>query len=67
MTAEPYVNMIPLIIGGKGRNEVRDFYANHFVSKIPPDMEVFPGRWRSGRITLLKALSAERTGPQQIG
>ena len=49
------------------RNEVRDFYANHFVSKIPPDMEVFPGRWRSGRITFLKALSAERTGPQQIG
>jgi carboxymethylenebutenolidase len=42
MTAEPYVNMIPLIIGGKGRNEVRDFYANHFVSQFPPDTEIVP-------------------------
>ena len=42
MTAEAYVNFIPLMIGAKGRNEVRDFYANHFVSQIPPDTEIVP-------------------------
>src|SRR5262249_32158706 len=42
MTAEPYVNEIPLMIGARGRDEVRDFYANHFLSQIPPDMETVP-------------------------
>jgi carboxymethylenebutenolidase len=42
MTAEPYVNGIPLMIGGRGRDGVRDFYANHFLSQIPTDMEIVP-------------------------
>jgi carboxymethylenebutenolidase len=42
MTAEPYVNEIPLMIGGRGRDGVRDFYANHFVSQFPPDIEIIP-------------------------
>jgi carboxymethylenebutenolidase len=28
MTAEPYVNMIPLMIGARGRNELRDFHTH---------------------------------------
>ena len=40
MTAEAYVNFVPLMIGARGRKEVRDFYANHFVSQIPPDTEI---------------------------
>src|SRR6516162_2233679 len=28
MTAEAYINEIPLMIGARGRNEVRNFYAN---------------------------------------
>ena len=42
MTAEPYVNEIPLMIGARGRDGVRDFYSNHFVSQFPPDIEVVP-------------------------
>jgi carboxymethylenebutenolidase len=42
MTSEPYVNEIPLMIGAHGRDDVRDFYAHHFVSQIPPDTEVVP-------------------------
>jgi carboxymethylenebutenolidase len=42
MTPESYVNLIPLMIGGRGRDGVRDFYANHFVSQIPPDTEIVP-------------------------
>jgi carboxymethylenebutenolidase len=40
MSAEPYVNVVPLMIGARGRAELRDFYANHFLSQIPPDTEV---------------------------
>ena len=42
MAAEPYVNVVPLMIGARGRDEVRDFYANHFLCQIPPDMEMVP-------------------------
>ena len=42
MAAEPYVNVVPLMIGARGRDEVRDFYANHFLSQIPLDMEMVP-------------------------
>ena len=42
MTAEAYVNEVPLMIGGRGRDGVRDFYANHFVSQFPPDIEIVP-------------------------
>src|SRR6516164_8655021 len=42
VTAQPYVNVVALMIGGRGRNEVRDFYAHHFLSQIPPDMEMVP-------------------------
>jgi carboxymethylenebutenolidase len=40
MTAESHVNLIPLMVGAQGRDEVRDFYANHFVSQLPPDIEI---------------------------
>jgi carboxymethylenebutenolidase len=40
MTAEPYVNEVPLMIGARGRTELHDFYANHFLSQIPADMQL---------------------------
>ena len=40
MTADPYVNEVPLMIGARGRKELHDFYANHFLNQIPPDMEM---------------------------
>ena len=42
MTAEPYVNEVPLMIGARGRAELHDFYANHFLNQIPADMETVP-------------------------
>jgi len=40
MTANPHVNLVPLMIGARGREELRDFYANHFLNQIPPDTEM---------------------------
>jgi carboxymethylenebutenolidase len=42
MTAEPCVNVVALMIGGRGRDQVLDFYPNHFLSQIPPDLEAVP-------------------------
>jgi carboxymethylenebutenolidase len=42
MTADPYVLNVPLMVGGRGRQGVREFYANHFVTQFPPDVELVP-------------------------
>lgn len=49
MTADSYVNLIPLMVGARGRDQVRDFYANHFVSQLPPDIEIVPVSRTSGQ------------------
>ena len=38
MTAAPYVNVVALMIGARGR----DFSAHHCLSHIPPDMATVP-------------------------
>jgi carboxymethylenebutenolidase len=40
MTEGSHVNLVPLMIGGRGRDKVRDFYANHFLSQLPPDIAI---------------------------
>lgn len=42
MTAHPRVTIVPTMIGGDGRDELRTFYANHFLNQLPPDLEVVP-------------------------
>jgi carboxymethylenebutenolidase len=40
MTADPRVTIVPTMIGGRGTEELRNFYARHFLNQLPPDMEV---------------------------
>jgi len=41
MTDDPYVNHVPTLMGGVGREGTREFYANHLVGKFfPPDVEM---------------------------
>jgi carboxymethylenebutenolidase len=41
MADEPYVNHVPVMTGGVGREGVRNFYVNHLVGKLfPPDAEL---------------------------
>jgi carboxymethylenebutenolidase len=42
MTADSYVNLIPLMVGARGRDAVRKFYATHFLNQLPPDIETVP-------------------------
>lgn len=42
MTSVPYVNHVPTMTGGLGRDEVKRFYKYHFVNANPPDIEITP-------------------------
>ena len=42
MVEDSYVNHVPVMTGGVGHAELRQFYATHFIPKMPPDMEMTP-------------------------
>lgn len=42
MVAEPYVNHIPTMTGGVGHDNLKSFYANHFVNSNPEDTALIP-------------------------
>ena len=42
MTPDAYVNLVPVLIGGVGKEQVREFYSEHFIPKMPPDIEIVP-------------------------
>jgi len=49
MTESPHVFLIPSGAGGAGKQGVRDFYANHFLPYIPPDVELVTVSETSGQ------------------
>ena len=42
MAPEPFLNHVPVMTGGVGSTEVRQFYSKFFIPKHPPDTEVVP-------------------------
>jgi carboxymethylenebutenolidase len=42
MVPDAYVNHIPVLTGGVGRDQLREFYSRHFIPKMPPDTEIEP-------------------------
>ncbi len=42
MVDDAYVNHIPVMTGGVGKAELREFYAKHFIPQMPPDTEMVP-------------------------
>src|SRR5215831_2228149 len=42
MVEEAYVNHIPVLTGGVGRDELREFYSKRFIPHMPPDTEMIP-------------------------
>ena len=42
MVPEAYVDHVPVLTGGRGQDELRHFYATHFIPKMPPDMAMTP-------------------------
>ncbi|HLI79778.1 MAG TPA: ester cyclase [Candidatus Binataceae bacterium] len=42
MTEDAYVNHIPVMTGGVGTTQLREFYARRFIPKMPPDTIITP-------------------------
>jgi carboxymethylenebutenolidase len=42
MVDDAYVNHIPVLTGGVGRHELREFYSKRFIPQMPPDTEMTP-------------------------
>ena len=42
MVPDAYVNHVPVLTGGLGHNQLREFYSRYFIPKMPPDTEIVP-------------------------
>jgi carboxymethylenebutenolidase len=42
MVPDAYVNHIPVLTGGAGHAQLREFYSRHFIPKMPRDTEILP-------------------------
>jgi carboxymethylenebutenolidase len=42
MTDDPYVNHVPTMMGGIGRDQVASFYERHFIGQWPADTTITP-------------------------
>ena len=42
MSADNYVNHVPVMTGGRGREEMLEFYGRHFIPRMPADTEIVP-------------------------
>jgi carboxymethylenebutenolidase len=42
MVEDAYVNHIPVLTGGVGRDQLREFYSERFIPQMPPDTEMTP-------------------------
>src|SRR5499427_5502731 len=53
MVEDAYVNHIPVMTGGVGREQLREFYSRHFIPQMPPDTEIVPLSRTIGRNRLV--------------
>src|ERR1700719_675974 len=42
MVPDAYVNHIPVLTGGVGHEQLREFYSRHFIPRMPPDTDIIP-------------------------
>jgi carboxymethylenebutenolidase len=42
MVADAYVNHVPVMTGGVGHDELREFYSQRFIPQMPPDTSMTP-------------------------
>jgi carboxymethylenebutenolidase len=61
MVAHPRVHQVPVMIGGEGRDELYEFYAQYFLPQIPPDLEMVPVSRTIGQGRLVDELVARST------
>ena len=61
MAPDAYVNHIPVLTGGAGQDALHEFYAEHFIPKMPPDLEMAPVSRTIGEDQLVEELALRFT------
>src|SRR6059058_2930075 len=61
MVEDAYVNHIPVLTGGVGREQLREFYSKHFIPQMPPDTELIPLSRTIGNDQLVDEMSFKFT------
>jgi carboxymethylenebutenolidase len=54
MSDDPHVLMVPIAIGGRGRDGVYDYYHNYFLAQLPADIRPVPISQVVGTDTLVE-------------
>ncbi len=54
MVEHPHVTMLPVLVGGVGRQEVRRFYSEAFIFSMPADVEFVPVSRTVGNDTIVE-------------
>ena len=66
MVEDAYVNHVPVMTGGSGKLELRQFYSAHFIPKMPPDLEMTPVSRTIGSDQLVEELVLKFTHSIEI-
>ena len=61
MVEDASVNHVPVLTGGSGRDELREFYSKHFIPQMPPDLEIIPVSRTVGEDRLVDEMVARFT------
>ena len=66
MVDDAYVNHIPVMTGGTGKPDLREFYATHFIPRMPPDMAMTPVSRTIGHDQLVEEIVVNFTHTVEI-
>ena len=66
MVPQPYVNHIPTMTGGVGYEQLKRFYAHHFIPVNPPDFRLTPISRTVGEDTIVDEFIVHFTHTKEI-
>jgi len=66
MVEDAYVNHVPVMTGGVGKNELRDFYSRDFIPSMPPDTTLTPVSRTVGETQLVDEMIFSFTHTQEM-
>jgi len=66
MLPDAYVNHIPVMTGGVGREALREFYSKHFIPAMPPDTQIIPVSRTVGNDRLVDEMIFSFTHTQEM-
>jgi carboxymethylenebutenolidase len=66
MVEDAYVNHIPTMTGGCGKNALREFYSRHFIPSMPPDTALTPVSRTVGENQLVDEMIFSFTHTQEM-